>query len=89
MTQTSVRVSWDKIRPSGTHLQDVRVRYRTTGASSWSRGAYIDVSTWSNRRQEATVSGLTCGTSYEFQVQGQYRNAWHDYAQTSATTSGC
>ena len=89
VTGTSVRVSWDRVRPSGTHLQDVRVNYRLVSATAWTFGAYVDVSTWSQRRQEATVSGLTCNTGYDFQVQPKYSNRWHDYAQVSATTGAC
>ena len=89
MTGTSVRVSWDRVRPSGTFLQDVRVNYRLAGATDWTFGAYVDVSTWSSRRQAATVSGLTCGTNYEFQIEAQYSNRWHHYGRISATTGGC
>ena len=86
---TSLRVSWDRIRPSGTYLQDVRVRYRVSGATDWTFGAYVDISTWSNVRQAATVSGLTCGTDYEFQIEAQYSNRWHHYGRIDAATSGC
>ncbi len=89
MTATSVRVSWDKVRPTGTYLQDVRVNYRLADATDWTFGSYIDISTWSMRRQEATVSSLTCNTNYDFQVEAQYSNRWHDYASVSATTGGC
>ena len=34
------------------------------------------------------MSGLTWETNYDFQVQPQYSNRWHDYAQVSATTGG-
>ena len=30
------------------------------------------------------MSGLTCETNYEFQVEAQYSDRWHDYAQVSA-----
>ena len=86
---TSVRVSWDKVRPSGTFLQDLRVNYRLAGATDWSFGAYVDTSTWSSRRQAATVSGLTCGTNYEFQIEAKYSNRWHHYGTISAATGGC
>ena len=89
VTATGVRVSWDRVRPSGTYLQDVRLNYRLADTTDWSFGKYIDVSTWSQGRQEPTVSGLTCATNYDFQVQPQYSNRWHDYAQVSATTGGC
>ena len=89
VTGTSVRVSWDRVRLAGTYLQDVGVNYRRTSATTWTFGAYVDISTWSQRRQEGTVSGLTCATNYDFQVQPQYSNRWHDYAQVSATTGGC
>ena len=89
VTGTGVRVSWDKVRPSGTYLQDVRLNYRLADATDWTFGSYIDISTWGTRRQAATVSGLTCATNYEFQVEAQYSNRWHDYAQVSATTGGC
>ena len=82
VTATSVRVSWDKVRPSGTYLQDVRVNYRTTGTSAWTFGAYVDIPTWSSRRQAATVDGLTCGTAYDFQVEAKYSNSWHHYTST-------
>ena len=89
VTGISVRVSWDRVRPSGTFLQDVRVNYRLAGATDWTLGAYVDVSTWSSPRQAATVSGLTCGTNYEFQIEAQYSNRWHHYGRISATTGGC
>ena len=59
VTGTGVRVSWDRVRPSGTYLQDVRVNYRLADATDWTFGTYIDISTWGTRRQAATVSGLT------------------------------
>ena len=89
VTGTGLRASWDRVRPSGTYLQDVRVNYRLADATDWTFGSYIDISTWGARRQAATVSGLTCATNYNFQVQPQYSNRWHDYAQVSATTGGC
>ena len=89
VTGTSLRVSWDRVRPSGTFLQDLRVNYRLVGATDWSFGAYVDTSTWSSRRQAATVSGLTCGTNYEFQIEAQYSNRWHHYGRIDAATSGC
>ena len=67
VTGTSVRVSWDRVRPSGTFLQDVRVNYRLADATAWTFGAYVETPTWSSRRQATTVSGLICGTAYEFQ----------------------
>ena len=61
VTGTSVRVSWDRVRPSCRYLQDGRVNYRLADTTDWSFGSYIDVSTWSQGRQEATVSGLSTG----------------------------
>ena len=89
VTGTGARVSWDRVRPSGTYLQDVRVNYRLADATDWTFGAFIDISTWGTRRQEATVSGLTCETNYEFQIEAEYSDSWHDYASVSATTGGC
>ena len=64
VTGTSVRVSWDRVRPSGTRLQDVRVNYRASGETSWTFGAYVETPTWSSRRQATTVSNLTCDFPY-------------------------
>ena len=90
VTGTSVRVSWDRVRlPTGTILRDIRVNYRTVGEPNWTFGAYVETATWSSRRQATTVSGLTCGTAYEFQVEASYSNAWHHYGSTSATTGIC
>ena len=89
VTGSSVRVSWDRVRPAGTFLQDVRVNYRLAGATDWTFGAWVDTRTWNSRRQAATVSGLTCETDYESQIEAEYSNLWHYYGSVSATTGGC
>ena len=67
----------------------MRVRYQTSGSGSWTFGAYVDISTWSNSRPQATVTGLTCNTEYDFQMQAQFSNRWHDYGEFTASTGAC
>ncbi len=91
-TPNSVRVSWDRLRYVGDrYIGDIRVRYRHTLADPWAFGGYVDIATWSNRRPEANVTGLPCGTGHQFRVEYTLSgsNRWHSYGVTSGFTSAC
>ena len=92
VTATSVRISWDRLRPSGDNVRDYRVNYRLSANDEWTFGNYVDFSTFSQRRPEATVprsGALQCNTEYEFQVQVELSNGLNDYGHFAARTGAC
>ena len=93
-TQTTVTISWDRLRPEGESVRDYRVNYRRYAHESWTFGAYVDWRTFSDRRPQAVVprssaTPLACNTEYEFQAQVKLSNGWNDYGTVTARTAAC
>ncbi len=93
VTATSVTVSWIGPRPLGPPptVLDTRVSYRLPGSDAdWTFGAYVVSSSWSDTRPHAIVTGLTCGTQYQFQVEVQLPDhSWTNYGAFTASTGAC
>jgi len=80
ITETSAKLNWN----SSTGANSYNVRYRVSGGS-WTTACSSTTSTYCN------VTGLTCGTSYEYQVQancsGGNTSSWSN--SCSFQTSAC
>ena len=57
----SVDLSWDEVADAASY----RVEYRQSGSATWKTGGYAYFQT------TYTVDGLSCGTTYEFQVRAR------------------
>ena len=68
-------VSWRGHRPLRRYIE-TRVVYRLPGGRDWTHGSYVYTPSWSSPRPYATVTGLTCGAQYEFQVEMQTPSTW-------------
>ncbi len=84
-SRTAVRLSWNSVSGTDGYEMDYR---------QGSSGAWRDVA-GSTRRAYRTVTGLSCGTSYQFRVRANgdgrtYYDEWGAWSDTaSATTHAC
>ena len=93
VTGTSVTVSWGRLgRPQSGGARDYRVNYRLPASESWTYGNHVTSESFGQSRPRTTVprdGALQCNTQYEFQVEAQLADGWHDYGTVTASTGAC
>ena len=77
--RTSLRVSWSAPSNSGSAITDYDVRYRASGASSWTSHDFTGTGT------ATTITGLTTGTTYSVQVRAG--NSWGESNYSPSATA--
>lgn len=70
------------------------MNYRLSASESWTLGNYVTSESFGNQRPQTTVprgtaDPLQCNTQYEFQVEVQLSNGWHNYGEFTASTGAC